>query len=451
MKFGPAIGAAAALSIFFTAAACGFFNAAPMACIEAAEDAGLPDRAIDQLRKPGDLNPAQRAGLQQALKRAGIEDACSAAIENVDASDDYEPTFPTLGPLASIWNRDQEGMKPRSEQTREAQQTLVELIKADEQETRAGARIPDDENRRRCMFWALNNLKPLVYDEFSKLDPDDMDDLERILWREQLHTSSRLGYYEPPQGQVSVSLLQPRDPGVLCRDFWAEALNQDNADLRNHGFEIQCRDDLQQRMREQYRNMASYANDAGEDAGDLPFQYPNQYARILKWLDLSGGDLLNAGNPPYRLFREQSRHAYAHLNNWRPTEANLSRYREEYDVSVRLEHLGILHAAGLSSVSKSNLPNCQRYYPQLFYGYWIPFHPDDPSNVPANNDVDSPRYSEEDTPIYLPRHVSAERIPHGYPLGEHDGHYRLCDQSDQNSAEFYYVNHPAGNYCERKR
>ena len=285
MKFGPTIGAAAALCIVFTAAACGFFNATPPACIEAAEEAGLPDQAIEHLRKPGDLNPVQRASLQQILKRAGIEDVCSEAIETSNA-ETFDPSLPTLGPLQSIWNGDQNGMKRGNEQTREAQEALVDLLNADEQqEPREGARLPDSEDRRRCIFWALNNLQPMVYAAFVKLEPDDMDDLDRILWREQLHGRDQFGYYKPEQGQDSVSVLHPRDPGVICRDFWAEALNKDNVDLRNQGFEPHCRFSLQQHIAEQYRHMASYANYEDEDDKELSYQHPNQYVRILKWLD----------------------------------------------------------------------------------------------------------------------------------------------------------------------
>ncbi len=35
---------------------CDFFNAAPSECIRAAEDAGLPDHVMEQLRNPDGLN-----------------------------------------------------------------------------------------------------------------------------------------------------------------------------------------------------------------------------------------------------------------------------------------------------------------------------------------------------------------------------------------------------------
>ena len=60
------------------ATSCGLFQAAPSECIEAAEEAGLPDRLIEQLEDPDGLNPLERAALQRALKEAGIDDACES-------------------------------------------------------------------------------------------------------------------------------------------------------------------------------------------------------------------------------------------------------------------------------------------------------------------------------------------------------------------------------------
>ena len=55
---------------------CTLFNAAPPECIEAAEDARLPDSVIEQLRNPAGLNALERAALQQALNQAEIDDVC---------------------------------------------------------------------------------------------------------------------------------------------------------------------------------------------------------------------------------------------------------------------------------------------------------------------------------------------------------------------------------------
>ena len=66
--------AAALLTLALSLAAC--TSAAPSACIEAAEAAGLPESVIEQLKKPGDLNAIERIALREALKKAGLDDLC---------------------------------------------------------------------------------------------------------------------------------------------------------------------------------------------------------------------------------------------------------------------------------------------------------------------------------------------------------------------------------------
>ncbi|MCY3692065.1 MAG: hypothetical protein OXI54_01265 [Chloroflexota bacterium] len=52
-------------------------SAAPSECIKAAEDAGLPENVIEQLKKPGDLNAIERIALREVLKKAGLDDVCA--------------------------------------------------------------------------------------------------------------------------------------------------------------------------------------------------------------------------------------------------------------------------------------------------------------------------------------------------------------------------------------
>ena len=51
-------------------------SAAPSECVKAAEEAGLPDNVIEQIKKPGDLNAIERVALREVLKKAGIDDLC---------------------------------------------------------------------------------------------------------------------------------------------------------------------------------------------------------------------------------------------------------------------------------------------------------------------------------------------------------------------------------------
>ncbi|MXZ90538.1 MAG: hypothetical protein F4W95_10450 [Chloroflexi bacterium] len=420
---------------------CGFFNAAPSECIEAAQDAGLPDDVIDQLENPGDLDALERAALQQALKQAGIDDICQAAVEGARRADAPEDDArPTSGRAEPMGQQEESGSAERGRDDDEAQ--------PESRVPQEGARLPDDEHRRRCRFWALNNLPPVVYGEFAALNPNTMDDLDRILWREKIHGASHLGYYDgDPEPTQDSPLLLPRSPGVYCRDFWAEPLNQDNADLRNQRFEAECRFHIEERIVYQYQRLRDWVHN---DDDGLVYQTPNQYVRILQWLDLSGDELLDANVPPYRILELQSQHPYAHWYDWFPTEDGLIDYVREYDERLDLEWLGIVRAAGLSEGS-TDIAACHYYYPQLFYGYWVPF---DPGQMPDSNQYDElemPRYEGATTPIFLPRIVSAERIRAGYPLGKTAERYHLCENySETQAVGYYYVDHPAGDYCERK-
>ncbi len=119
------------------------------------------------------------------------------------------------------------------------------------------------------------------------LDPDNMDDLDRILWRSKLHPYDHLGFYDDDDARGDdIPSLQPKDPGIYCRDYWAEPLGPGNADLRNHGFETQCRSRLDERITGRYSQLADAAN--YEEDNDLAYETANQYVRILQWLDMSG-------------------------------------------------------------------------------------------------------------------------------------------------------------------
>ena len=411
-------------------AGCNFFNAAPSECMQAAEDAGLPDEVIEQLRKPGDLNAFERAALQQALRRAGIDDVCEVASESSpqsDGTDTNDNVMPTLVRVGAA-DEQQDSSRPAAQM---------------------GARIPDDEHRRRCRFWALNNLQPVVYDEFTSLNPDTMDDLDRILWRSAIHGNSRLGYYgASPVASADNPLLFPRNPGIYCRDYWAEPLNRSNADLRNEGFEAECRLRLEDQITSRYQQLRDWAHN--DEDNELIYQTPNQYVRILEWLDLTGDELLNTSVPPYQILQIQSRHPYAYSYDWVPTEDGLIYYEREYGKNLDLEWQGIVGAAGLSEES-TGIRACHYYYPQLFYGYWIPFDPDRMPPKDQSEELELPRYEGPTTPVYLPKLVTAERIRAGYPLGKTAERYHLCQNSSHTEeVGYYYVDHPAGGYCERK-
>ena len=159
----------------------------------------------------------------------------------------------------------------------------------------------------------------MVYSEFAKLNPDDLD---RILWYSKLHGNSSLGYYDDDLEDTEYNTgLLSRDPGIYCRDYWVEPLTRANAELRNRGFEPHCRFDLEERITNQYRRLDESLN-YNDDENDLVYSTLNQYVRILEWLDLSGGDLLNSDSAPDRILQEQSRHRYDHPSRQRLRRRN---------------------------------------------------------------------------------------------------------------------------------
>lgn len=417
--------------IFILATTLACINASPSECIQAAEGAGLPDEIIKQLKNPGDLNPAERFALNRALNRAGIAGACEELAVEGD----------TDRRNAELPKPDGETSDTEQTEDREHPTPTVEL----------SARIPeDDEHRRRCRFWALNNLQPVVFAEFAKLDPDRMDDLDRILWRSKLHPDAHPGFYDGDDARGDdIPSLQPKDPGIYCRDYWAEPLGPGNADLRNHGFETQCRRRLEERITNRYFHLADAVNH-WEDS-DLVYDTPNQYVRILQWLDMSGDELLESEKPPYIILQERTRYPYAHIGDRVPDEGFMAEYRREWDSTANLEWLGIVAAAGMSDNSSAPV-ECLLYYPQVFYGYWIPLDPDETPDYGEDEEWDPPEYDPSTMPIFLPETVDAQRVRMGYPLGKIGERYHLCNtESEAEEAGYYFVDHPTGAYCEKIR
>ena len=95
---------------------------------------------------------------------------------------------------------------------------------------------------------------------------------------------------------------------------------------------------------------------------------------------------------------------------------------------------------------------CLLYYPQVFYGYWVPFDPDAVPDYGEEREWDLPEYEPSTTPIFLPETVDAPRVRAGYPLGRMGEEYHRCSgESEAEEAGYYFVDHPTGTYCERIR
>ena len=306
--------------------------------------------------------------LTVAAMAVGLLTACSLF------SDDSEPVAETNKPRTETRETFNPVKQTNSRSTSQADANADDVEK-DAVATREpdGPNLPADEYRRRCQFWALNNMQPVVYNEFEKLDPDTMDDLDRILWRQKLNGQSNLGYYQGPAAGEPNELVIDNVKARYCRDYWAELLSRNNADRRNHWFEGACRTQLENRITEQYRGLADKV--VYDEDNQLIYSTPNQYVRILQWLDISGAELLATKAPPYRILEEQSAHPYAYLEGWNATEEALKDYTLKHDERPDINWLGIVRATGL--ISSADLQACHQYYPQLFYGYWIPLDPAD--------------------------------------------------------------------------
>ena len=245
----------------------------------------MSDGTIEQLRNPGDLNALERAALNRVLSQAGIDDVCQIASDGTSSTPetDDDSSGPGLRNINPFNRETEEPSGPEAEQPESTETKEIEVADSTKPPiqqtitTQRDARIPpDEEHRRRCRFWALNNLPPMVYEEFSKLTPDDMDDLDRILWRSQLYHYDHFGYYDTElAGRSDIPPLLPQEPGIYCRDYWAEPIKRSNANLRNHGFELQCRIELEEEITSRYYRLSEAANYDNDNA--LVFQTPNQF------------------------------------------------------------------------------------------------------------------------------------------------------------------------------
>ena len=126
-----------------------------------------------------------------------IEQATPATEDTSHISDVPSPT-PRLDPDSQAGQPPLNSTPKGPPQLTEADQTLAE-------------------KRRWCKAWALDNLEPIVYDEFLDLDPLNMDDIDRTIWRDRLRN------------------------GSSCYQLYgSEPLNASNADRRNEQFKLEC-------------------------------------------------------------------------------------------------------------------------------------------------------------------------------------------------------------------
>ena len=183
------------------------------------------------------------------------------------------------------------------------------------------------EYRMRCLHYVRENEQPVTYAEFRDLDPDNMTDLERVLWG-QIGGDSEFRRY--------------------CQDYWSEPLLAKNAHKRNESYRDKCYKELWHR-RESYLQYEDHRWD--------------QFSRIANWLDIPGDDLLEMSPRPLDL-----------------VEAEWERRQRGYEPEPQDEWYGILEVWPYHDdwfypdylYGKGHPEECVYYYPQLFTGRWIP-------------------------------------------------------------------------------
>ena len=260
--------------------------------------------------------------------------------------------------------------------------------------------MPDDQ--RWCHAQALDNLQPHVYAEFVKLDSAKMDDLDRTVWRTRLeknknysHLSGGIPTYH--QDSISPKTISWANRVGNCWMYWSEPLSKANADRRNQQYAAACHQRLLQHADSRWGELASHAVRHSDTAA---YETPNQYVRVLRWMEIPSQKLLEMDEPPFELLRNLSDKPWAYstsIDDGKPEDP-------DFDIQWK----GIVRATIAGRDFEYGIKPCAFYYPQLFYGYWVPFAL--PHTVPSNEWPDQLSKEEvaeierlRDGPLYLPR------------------------------------------------
>ena len=148
--------------------------------------------------------------------------------------------------------------------------------------------------------------------------------------------------------------------------YWSEPLNKTNADKRNYQYEAECLRHVAERAESQWATLADVAVRYDDTAA---YEVPNQYVRLLQWLHTPGRKLLKMDEPPHELLSRLADAPWAYEPNI-PSRAQIQQALTKHG-SVDPEYWGLLNATLAHRGYRSEA--CQAYYPQLYYGYWVPF------------------------------------------------------------------------------
>ena len=228
-----------------------------------------------------------------------------------------------------------------------------------------GAKAQREEYIARCKHWALRNMEPLEYSKFEELDPHNMTDLKRVLWGSVILDTGRITDSRRYYGSADDGVFRFQGDHIeWCQDYWSEPLTPENASKRNHPiWHISCQVELPD---EAWR----FERDAREafenyESEDMSAVIVNQYARILNWVDIDRETLLKVEPKPRELVQMV----------WDREDDGPSRYGERNRISnwpLSSTNTKDIEWWGIEEAWQENWDYCKNYYPQLFYGRWVP-------------------------------------------------------------------------------
>lgn len=145
-------------------------------------------------------------------------------------------------------------------------------------------------------------------------------------------------------------------------------MTEQNAHKRNEQFRDECRLSGVRKANDYQENIKNWAENARENGGtDVSPIIINQYIRMMNWVDIDGAELLQMQERPVslvqRIYEGREEGYFSNYHDW-------DRFPTKDTPSETLEWWGIEEA--FFYLIDPDTGACGLYYPQLFYGRWIP-------------------------------------------------------------------------------
>ena len=180
-----------------------------------------------------------------------------------------------------------------------------------------------------------------------------MDDIARTIWRDRLRN------------------------GFLSM-YGSEPLNAGNADRRNEQYKESCLNKLVPLVDSKWDTIAEAAY---ERDNPVAYEIPNQHVRIMRWMHLTGDELLAMDEPPYELLKRIHGQDYESENTV-PSEARLVALQAEYGDEIHDRVVGPSHSRLRQPPPPRNgLP---QILPPAFHRVLDPLRPASANLDPAN-------------------------------------------------------------------